>query len=158
MAWRIVKQPNGLLARFSDIVDNFTDMNMNEEEALEVCREYCGIEEAQRKVLAGKEDWKIWTNGVQGNGLERWMDSLERIVHQHGKLEMQKVILIGINIADDGEKGEQMNFELQTVGWLETILVKLFGRRVYYKDEDGEVWGAWFRGKLYLLKTIPVIR
>lgn len=28
MAWRIVRQPNGKLARFSDIVDNFTHTNI----------------------------------------------------------------------------------------------------------------------------------
>jgi hypothetical protein len=35
MAWRIVKQPNGLYARFSDIVDNFTHYNMDRNEAIE---------------------------------------------------------------------------------------------------------------------------
>ena len=49
-----------------------------------------------------------------------------------------------------------MDFEVKTSSWPETLLVRIFGRRVYYKDSDGEVWGAWFRGKLYLLKTIPV--
>lgn len=48
------------------------------------------------------------------------------------------------------------DFELQTVSWIETLLVRIFGRKVYYKDVDGEVWGAWFRGRLYLLKTTPV--
>ena len=85
MAWRIVKQPNGLLARFSDIVDDFTHMNMTEAEALEVCREYLGILEAQKKVLAGVEDWKPWTNGVKGSGLDRWNDSIKTISNIHGK-------------------------------------------------------------------------
>jgi hypothetical protein len=35
MAWRIVKQPNGLLARFSDVVDNFTAVDMTKQEAIE---------------------------------------------------------------------------------------------------------------------------
>jgi len=94
MAWRIVKQPNGLLARFSDIVDGFTEMNMSETEALEVCHEYCGIEEAKRKVLAGIQDWKVWTNGEIGNGHDRWDDSLDRIKHMHGKKAADKVIAL----------------------------------------------------------------
>ena len=85
MAWRIVKQPNGLLARFSDIVDDFTHMDMTENEALEVCREYCGIEDAKRKVLAGVQDWKPWTMGVLGSGCDRWNDSVETIELVHGK-------------------------------------------------------------------------
>lgn len=31
MAWRIVKQPNGLFASFSDIVDHFTYTDMTQE-------------------------------------------------------------------------------------------------------------------------------
>lgn len=85
MAWRIVKQPNGLLARFSDIVDDFTHINMTEAEALEVCREYLGIVEAQKKVLAGVQDWKPWTNSIFGDGLSRWNDSIARIKNVHGK-------------------------------------------------------------------------
>jgi len=49
MAWRIVKQPNGLLAKFSDIVDTFTNLNMTEEEALACCRETCGEDAAKKK-------------------------------------------------------------------------------------------------------------
>lgn len=86
MAWRIVKQPNGLLARFSDIIDDFTDMNMTEAEALELCRAYgMSEEDAKRKVLAGVQDWKPWTVGVPGIGMERWNDSLTRIENAHGE-------------------------------------------------------------------------
>ena len=85
MAWRIVKQPNGLLARFSDIVDDFTHINMSEAEALEVCREYLGIVEAEKKVLAGVQDWKPWTNGVLGSGLDRWSASIQTIKLVHGE-------------------------------------------------------------------------
>ena len=85
MAWRIVKQPNGLLARFSDIVDDFTHQNMTEAEALEICREYLGIVESEKKVLAGVQDWKPWTNGVLGSGLDRWNESIETIKSVHGQ-------------------------------------------------------------------------
>ena len=39
MGWKIVKQPNGKFARFSDVVDNFTHLDMTEEEAFDVCLE-----------------------------------------------------------------------------------------------------------------------
>ena len=37
MAWRIVKQPNGLLARFDEVSDSFTDYDMSAEEAIDLC-------------------------------------------------------------------------------------------------------------------------
>jgi hypothetical protein len=91
MAWRIVKQPNGLLARFSDVVDNFTDLNMTDEEALVLCREHLGIADAQQKVLAGVQDWKPWTHNIPGSGLGRWNDCLETIKNVHGKKAVRKI-------------------------------------------------------------------
>lgn len=92
MAWRIVKQPNGKLARFSDVVDNFTHVNLNEEQALEVCIEKgLGIEDAKEKVLAGVEDWKPWSNMVKGSGHDRWDDCIESIKLVHGVKEVLKV-------------------------------------------------------------------
>jgi hypothetical protein len=104
MAWRIVRQPNNLLARFSDIVDDFTHMNMTEAEALEVCREYLGIVEAQKKVLAGVEDWKPWTNGVKGSGLDRWNESIQKIKSVHGqKAAEHRVHLTAAGVESAGE-------------------------------------------------------
>lgn len=94
VAWRIVKQPNGLLARFSDIVDNFTELNMTEPEAVELCSKVYDLSmpDAMRKVLAGVEDWKPWTIGERGDGLSRWRDSLEKIQTVHGDEASQKVL------------------------------------------------------------------
>lgn len=39
MAAFISRQPNGLLCRFSTIVDNFTHYNMTDEEYIELCAE-----------------------------------------------------------------------------------------------------------------------
>ena len=36
MAWRIVVQPNGKYAKFSDVVDNFTDYDMTKDEVFEL--------------------------------------------------------------------------------------------------------------------------
>ena len=35
----IARQPNGLLCRFSTVVDNITDYNMTDEEYIEMCAE-----------------------------------------------------------------------------------------------------------------------
>ena len=77
MAWRIVKQPNGLLARFSDIVDDFTHTDMTYEEALALCLPL-GHESAVRKVQAGVDDLRPWTN-ERGSGTERWAHCMEII-------------------------------------------------------------------------------
>jgi len=52
MGWFFAKQPNGKLARFSDIVDNFTHYDMSEDEALAYCLDDMGRKQA-------KEDYKI---------------------------------------------------------------------------------------------------
>lgn len=97
MAWRIVKQPNGLLARFSDIVDAFTDMNMTPQQAYRCCREYCGRDDSKRKVQAGLEDWEPWTT-KPGDGLARWRDSLETIEVIHGAGKRREVQEIGTSL------------------------------------------------------------
>jgi len=97
MAWRIVKQPNGKFARFSDIVDDFTAMDMTEPEVYSLCRVHLGIKDAERKVQAGMEDWRPWTTGaVKGNGTERWEDSLNTIENVHGRQVAEERRLVGI--------------------------------------------------------------
>lgn len=54
MAWRIVQQPNGKLARFSDVCDDFTDVDMTYEEALDECiRHGMSVIDAVDKVMRG---------------------------------------------------------------------------------------------------------
>lgn len=52
MAWRFIKQPNGLLARFSEVVDDFTDINLTVDEARKLCVEEHGMsrEDANNKI------------------------------------------------------------------------------------------------------------
>jgi hypothetical protein len=90
MAWRIVRQPNGLLARWSDIVDNFTDYNLTETDAIEVCRYHMGEEGVKKKVQSGIDDIEPWTTNVKGDGLARWRDCIESIERVHGKSEREK--------------------------------------------------------------------
>jgi hypothetical protein len=89
MGWRIVKQPNGLLARWSSVVDDFTHVNMAEAEAVAVCRMYPGMgrAEAAEKVRRGVEDEPVsgfLEVGGRGDGLDRWRDCLETIRAIHG--------------------------------------------------------------------------
>ena len=74
MGWWIIKQPNGRLARFSDMVDNFTHMNMTEIEAIDVCTAYLGLYDSMSKVDLGLQD----------ESLERWKTALRRIERVHG--------------------------------------------------------------------------
>ena len=94
MGWLIARQPNGLFARFSGIVDHFTHLDLTEDEALEVCAEYgCSQGEARAKVDAGIRDLKPWTV-TPGGGLERWEHCLGVIERVHGdgdRLEAQRV-------------------------------------------------------------------
>lgn len=85
MAWRIVKQPNGLFARFSDVVDNFTHLDMTHDQALDFCREHMAEDAAQRKVHAAVEDHLPFTVGKRGSGSDRWNDAIETIAAVHGK-------------------------------------------------------------------------
>lgn len=50
MANRAVKQPNGLYARFSDILDNFTHINLTREELLGIYRDEYGGADAEMKL------------------------------------------------------------------------------------------------------------
>lgn len=50
MAWRIIQQPNGLYARFSEVVDDVTHYDMTYAEVVEVCCEYMGRNDAPSKV------------------------------------------------------------------------------------------------------------
>lgn len=50
MANRAIKQPNGMYARFSEVVDDFTIMNLYREELLVLYAQECGEEIAQGKL------------------------------------------------------------------------------------------------------------
>lgn len=87
MAWKFVKQPNGKLARWSDVVDDFTHTGLAYKEAVFICIHDHGMTPtaAATKVAAGVEDHKPWTNGIKGSGLDRWNDCVDTIERVHGK-------------------------------------------------------------------------
>jgi len=95
MGWRIVKQPNGLYARFSDIVDDFTHMNLTEKQVITCCKKQgLGSCESADKLHAGKEDFIPWTT-TPGSGSSRWDDCIETIKNCHGKRKMNSRIKTG---------------------------------------------------------------
>ena len=76
MAWRIVQQPNGLFARFSEIVDDFTDWQMSQDEAIALCTQVHGLsrEDAVLKV----------TRGIDA-GQQRFDEAVDIITVMHGQ-------------------------------------------------------------------------
>lgn len=74
MGWRIVQQPNGKLARWSDVVDDFTHSDMTSEEAVALCREM--------GLTYGEAEEKIYRAIVNIRRFEDCIGSIELI---HGK-------------------------------------------------------------------------
>jgi hypothetical protein len=112
MGWRIVKQPNGLLARFSDIVDHFTHYDMTEEEALDVCLGGAmgvGREEARAKVDRGLRDEPIppfIEDSGRGDGLDRFRDAIDTVRAIHGDGEADKTEAELSRPSPDAGRGE----------------------------------------------------
>jgi hypothetical protein len=64
MAWRIVKQPDGLYARFSEVVDAFTHRDMTRSEAFDLCREEMGVHDAQQKMIRAESHPERWQEAL----------------------------------------------------------------------------------------------
>lgn len=79
MAWRVVVQPNKY-ARFSDVVDCFTHMNLNRADIVDLCREYMGREDSENKVKRGEED------------PTRWQDELRQIEAVYGRDKVDQIV------------------------------------------------------------------
>lgn len=75
MAWRIIKQPNGLYAKFSDPVDHFTFYDASREEAVKYCQDEIGLAEGLKKVERAEQI------------PERFVDELKTIEAIHGLKE-----------------------------------------------------------------------
>ena len=50
MTWRIIQQPNGLYAKFSNFIDDFTHCDMTRDEAFELCCDCVGHDFAKYKM------------------------------------------------------------------------------------------------------------
>lgn len=99
MGWRIVRQPDGKLARWSDVVDNFTHYGLTESQALALCEDVMPSWEAAEKVRAGVEDHEPWTIGVKGDGLSRWRDCMESLGYR-GNIEETVATLHAMGFSD----------------------------------------------------------
>jgi hypothetical protein len=79
MTWRIVQQPNGKYARFSEIVDAFTMYDMTMDGALVCCiQQGCSNREAIDKVQRGMDA-----------GRARFREALRIIARVHGRRRMR---------------------------------------------------------------------
>lgn len=96
MGNRIVKQPNGLFARFSDIVDGFTHHSMTYEEALDFCVRDLGEREGKAKVQRAIDDdmlgMDVPDEDLRPDGLNRWRDAINTIELLHGKRERDAAV------------------------------------------------------------------
>jgi hypothetical protein len=99
MGWRFVRQPNGKIARYSEIVDDFTHMNMTADEAEELCVKLFDMTkyEAKRKVgFSVTDDDNIIFCSVENSeaipkdGLNRWRHALRIIKNVHGDETFEK--------------------------------------------------------------------
>lgn len=83
-----VRQPNGLLARFSTIVDSFCEVDLSRADALDWCRQKGLTEaEAEEKVSRAERDEPTWPGErrcCDQPGLHRWHNALVTILHVHG--------------------------------------------------------------------------
>jgi hypothetical protein len=94
MARRFVRQPDGKLAAFSEVVDDFTMWDADERQAIDfgISQWDLGPKLAAEKVKAGLEDHEPWKMDVPGSGLSRWNDCLESIALQHGRERLTQVL------------------------------------------------------------------
>lgn len=98
MLSRIVRQPNGLLARFSTIGDWFTHWDMTVEEAIEICLpedQECGRGHAEAQVQRGLADEMTSSLSVAArsdDGLNRWRECLNDIALRHGEKARREMV------------------------------------------------------------------
>ena len=110
-----VRQPNGLLARFSTVVDNFCEVDMTEAEALEWCRERMGEASARDKVRRAvycPHDETRRRYKDQGRRRSRFMDS-ER--HGDNATACRVCVGRGQNRAREMQGGSFMSTDLKAL-------------------------------------------
>ncbi len=73
MAWRIIQQPNGRYARFSEVVYDFTDYGLTRREALELCKRYGRNPQAAEAEVRRAEKEQ-----------DRFTGAMDAVLRQHG--------------------------------------------------------------------------
>ncbi|MBY3433742.1 hypothetical protein HFN89_06220 [Rhizobium laguerreae] len=81
-----VKQPDGKFAVFSTVVDDFHQMGMSKDEALEYARDEMRIRPEDIDAVFGKalQDEPFWDAPDRGDGLNRWRQALVPLAISHG--------------------------------------------------------------------------
>ena len=86
----MLKQPDGRIAFFSSIVDDFTAWDATPEEALAYGIKEWGQSVAQEKLDRALMDIGLWKPHTTHDGLGRWRESLTIIAFQHGVKRLQE--------------------------------------------------------------------
>ena len=93
MPSEVVQQPNGLFARFSSIVDNFTHFNCTDKEMLEILKgDGMSDGEAWAKIVRAKLNCEHQSHSVASEPLARWVGCLQDIRTIHGEKAAQEII------------------------------------------------------------------
>ena len=101
MGIKAIRQPDGLYARFSSIVDDFTHLNCTRKEIWEVFRDEGGIDFANKMIeRADKEP-------------ERWEEELKTIKEIHGSevAELRRKGLFELSERDDHDVRGELELE-----------------------------------------------
>ncbi|MNU27281.1 hypothetical protein D3C71_156670 [compost metagenome] len=90
----MLKQPDGLIAIFSSVVDDFTHMNMSEEQALAVGTQEWGERTAREKLGRALADESVWPGDADfvSDGLGRWREACGDIAFQHGVKHLRTML------------------------------------------------------------------
>lgn len=93
MGWSILNQPNGQLARFSKVVDDFTHINMDEEEAFKCCQQQgLSRQEASKKILGAQQDTPYYGEPkTEHDGLSRYRYAIKMVALVHGNDRVNEV-------------------------------------------------------------------
>lgn len=98
MPARFVNQPDGRLAVFSTVCDDFTHYDLSNEEAIEYGTQEWGRFNAEQKIEAARAD-RLEHGPGPGDGLGRWREALTAIAAQHG-MEGLKTTLADIGYSN----------------------------------------------------------
>lgn len=102
MGWFLVKLPNRLYGRFSEVVDNFTHINLTEDKIRELCKlENLTAYQTDKKVLQADKESKLYETGFGDVGY-RWEYALDMILTVHGFKEFMRVFNVVNNCKNDG--------------------------------------------------------
>lgn len=93
-----VKQPNGLLARFSTVVDHFTHMNLSTADARDLACDFYGRQSQQEATSAVaralSDDIAYYDSDTprRGDGLTRWHACIAVVRTLHGEAEYTEIL------------------------------------------------------------------